>query len=340
MGGASRGERAGRVSPAGPAAGGAADRRRGTLFVFEDDPPARPRWFCHWDGVSAPGFENLDDAVSWGLERARTVIVRTLGSVLYWAGDRPSDGRDYDLDGGLRAWPPSAAERRAIDAAHEAAAAAARADSAARDAYEYARLGWLLEHAPELAECESAQECVVKRPGDGQWIEFEELDPGGTVCGARCQGAGPYGFGSAARALAAASGLAADDRWVAAVCAALARERTWTRRGRRSMLVVKQASGEMFHATATENRQSILRHGLDWRQMGTAAGIAGSREPELPAVFLCESREEIDFFTRMSRLPADIWAVRVDGLWVENGPHGWMILPEPVPPERLRLLQG
>lgn len=50
---------------------------------------------------------------------------------------------DYDLEGGLRAWPPSAAERRAIDAAYEAAAAAARADSAARDAYEYARLGWL-----------------------------------------------------------------------------------------------------------------------------------------------------------------------------------------------------
>jgi hypothetical protein len=55
---------------------------------------------------------------------------------------------------------------------------------------------------------------------------------------------------------------------------------------------------------------------------------------------LCERREETGFFTRMSRLPADIWAVRVDGLWVESGQHGWMILPEPVPPERLRLLQG
>jgi len=87
----------------------------------------------------------------------------------------------------------------AIDAAYEAAAAAARADSAVRDAYEYARLGWLLEHVPELAECEPAHECVVELPGDGQWIEFEELDPGGTVCGARCQGAGTYGFGSAAR---------------------------------------------------------------------------------------------------------------------------------------------
>jgi len=341
MAGAGGGERAERVSQAGPEAGGTADRRRGTLFVLEDDPPpTRPRWFCHWDGASAPGFESLDDAVSWGLKRARTVIVRTLGSGFYWAGDRPSDWRDYDLEGGLRGWPPSAGERQAIDAAYEAAAAAARADSAARDGYEYARLGWLLEHVPELAGCEPVHECVVERPGDDQGIEFEELDPGGAVCGARRQGAGAYGFGSAAQALAAASGLAADDRRVAAMCAALARERTWTRGVRRSRLVVQEAAGEMFHATSTENRQSILRHGLDWRQMATVPGIAGSREPELPAVFLCESREDIAFFTRMSRLPVDIWAVRVDGLWVESGPHGWIILPEPVPPERLRLLPG
>jgi len=333
------GERDERVSFAGPTAGEEGDRRRGTLFVLEEDPtPTDPRWFCHWDGAFAPRFESLDDAISWGLERARTVIVRTLGPVFYWAGDRPSDWRDYDLEGGLRPWPPSAAERRGIDAVYESAAAAARADSAARDAYEYARLSWLLEHVPELAECEPAHECLVELPGDDQWIEFDELDPGGAVCGARRQGAGTYGFGSAAQALAAASGPTADDRWVAAVCAALARERTWTRRGRRSMLTVKQARGEMFHVTATENRQSILRHGLDWRQMGTAPGIAGSREPELPVVFLCESHDETGFFAGMSRLPADVWAVRVDGLWVESGPDGWIIVPEPVPPERLRLL--
>ena len=84
------------------------DGRRGTLFVLEDDlPPTRPRWFCHWDGTFAPGFENLDGAVRWGLERARTVIVRTLGGLFYQAGDRPADSEDYDLEGGLRAWPPS-----------------------------------------------------------------------------------------------------------------------------------------------------------------------------------------------------------------------------------------
>ena len=95
----------------------------------------------------------------------------------------------------------------------------------------------------------------------------------------------------------------------------------------------------MFHATAQENRRSILRHGLDWRHMGTAPGIAGSRSPSCLAVFVREP-DEVGFFTQMSRLPADVWAVRVDGLWVESGPDGWIILPEPVPPERVRLVAG
>lgn len=223
--------------------------------------------------------------------------------------------------------------------AHETAVAAEHADSVARDAYEYARLGWLLEQVPGLAECEPAHECQIELPDGEPWIGFEELDPGGAVCGAWRHGTGAYGFGSAGQALAAASGLAADDRWVAAVCAALVRERSW-RMGRRPALLVKEGSGEMFHVTATENRRSILRHGLDWRRMGAAPGVAGSREPELPAVFLCESLDDTGFFTQMSRLPADVWAVRVDGLWVETGPHGWIIVPEPVPPERLRLLPG
>ncbi len=317
------------------------DKRRGTLYVLEDDPPAtRPRWYCHWDGGSAPGFEIVEDAVSWGLKRARTVVVCTLGTVFYWAGDRPADWGDYDLEGPPRTWPPSAGERRAIDTAYAAAVAADRADSEARAAYEDARLSWLVEHVPELARDEPAHECLIELPRDERSIEFEELDLVGAVCGARCQGTGAYGFGTADQALAAAGAPAVDGRWIAAVGAALARERTWTHSGRRSMLVVKEASGEMFHATAQENRRSILRHGLDWRHMGTAPGIAGSQEPELPAVFLCESLDEVGFFTQMSRLPADVWAVRVDGLWVESGPDGWIILPEPVPPERVRLVAG
>jgi hypothetical protein len=195
-----------------------AGKRRGTLYVLEDDPPGtRPRWYCHWDGASAPGFENLDDAVSWGLERARTVVVRTLSTAFYWAGDRPSDWGDDDLEGPLRAWPPSAAERRAIDTAYEAAVAAEQAESAARAAYEDARMSWLREHAPEFAGRESAHECSIELPGEERSIEFEEFDLAGAVCGARCQGTGTYGFGAADQALAAATALAADDRWIAAV---------------------------------------------------------------------------------------------------------------------------
>ena len=188
------------------------DKRRGTLYVLEDDPPAtRPRWYCHWDGGSAPGFEIVEDAVSWGLKRARTVVVCTLGTVFYWAGDRPADWGDYDLEGPPRTWPPSAGERRAIDAAYAAAVAADRADSEARAAYEDARLSWLVEHVPELARDEPAHECLIELPRDERSIEFEELDLAGAVCGARCQGTGAYGFGT--RRSGAGRGRRSRRRW-------------------------------------------------------------------------------------------------------------------------------
>jgi hypothetical protein len=58
-------------------ASGAAGGRRGTFWVLEDSPPAtRPRWFCHWDGADAPGFESVEEAVACGLSRAVSVIVR------------------------------------------------------------------------------------------------------------------------------------------------------------------------------------------------------------------------------------------------------------------------
>jgi len=74
-------------------------------------------------------------------------------------------------------------------------------------------------------------------------------------------------------------------------------------------------------------------------QCPPACGIAGSPEPELPAIFLCEDRGAISFFTMMARTTTDIWGVRVDGLWTENGPDGWIIIPEPVPRSRLHLVE-
>jgi hypothetical protein len=312
--------------------------RRGTLYVLEDDlPPTRPRWYCHWDGDSAPGFESVEEAVVWGLARARTIIVRTLGTVFYWAGERPADADDYD---DLRAWPPSAEERRQIDTEYDAALAAVQEDDAARQAYERERERWLVAHAPELVERGPTHVCLVFLPEDeNACIEFEELDPKGDVCGARRQGGGSFAFGAMEQALAAASGRPIDDPWISAVCAALGRERNWTSTSRRSMLEVRAGDGEVFHVTAAENRESIHRYGLDWRQMTATTGIAGSREPELPAIFLCESLAETIFFTEMASVPTDVWAVHVNGLWIESGPDGWLILAEPVPPERLRLVE-
>jgi hypothetical protein len=64
--------------------------------------------------------------------------------------------------------------------------------------------------------------------------------------------------------------------------------------------------GVLAHATAAVNRDSITEFGLDWNRMGAAQGIAGSRCPELDAVFF-DHVETIEFFTRMSRQPCDVW---------------------------------
>jgi len=120
--------------------------------------------------------------------------------------------------------------------------------------------------------------------------------------------------------------------------AALEGERGW--RERRPQLSVTLGTGARFHVTASVNRESIATHGLDWRRMGTAPGIANSRwKPELPCVLLCHDGENPEFFILMGRQPCDVWAVQVDGLWLESGPVGWDLLPAPVPPERLSLVE-
>ena len=95
----------------------------------------------------------------------------------------------------------------------------------------------------------------------------------------------------------------------------------------------------MFHVSAAANRDSILQHGLDWRRMGASGGIAGSRSPELPAIFLCDGRPDVDFFLRMARWPCDLWAVNVDDLWIENGPSGWLVVPQVIAADRVRLAE-
>jgi len=272
--------------------------------------------------------------------------VRTIAGPCYWVGGAPANWDDEY--GELRPWPPSSDERSEIDASYERALAKVREEEAARAAYEEARGRWLAEHAPHPADAGTvAHECLLfMEEREATPIEFEELSADGGLCGARRSGGpGACGFGSAEQAIAAASSRAPADPWVQAVCRALVSERAWERRGRRLMLLVARGEDEMFHVTAASNRDSIRRHGLDWRRM-TAPGIAGSPDPELPGIFLCSRLEYASGFLRMARVPSHVWAVDVAGLWLEGDPGGdsggssaWMILPQAIGPERVRLIE-
>lgn len=181
---------------------------------------------------------------------------------------------------------------------------------------------------------------VVPGEGDEACIELVELDRDAGVWGGSRAGR-PDAFGTVTEVLALLSSRPDDDTWVAEVAAALDRESRWGSAGgwRRPFLEVFLGSGRMFHVTAAVNRDSIRRYGLDWRRMAAAPGIAGSTHPELPAVFLCDEREEIGFFLNMAGTPTDVWAVDVDGMWVETGPSGWWIISQPIGCDRLTLLE-
>ena len=174
-------------------------------------------------------------------------------------------------------------------------------------------------------------------------FELEELDAEGTICAVCLPGGRGSAFGTTEEVVAQATELSIDDPWVVEVGLALARERGWkaidSHWGRRNSLEVRIGHGQMFHVSASANRESILRHGLDWRRMGPATGVAGSRSPELPGIFLQESAHD-DFFVRMAAFQTDIWGVLVDGRWIESGPSGWWFVAEPVEPERLKLLRS
>jgi len=220
----------------------------------------------------------------------------------------------------------------------------------ARAAYEEARDEYLTQTGREPGADGVYHEILLLWDEDFEAaIEFEELSADGTVCGAHRVPTGTFAFGSALDVIAATAD-SAPTGWVSAVCAALARELSWETEwgtGRRSMLLVVRGTGTMFHVSPSANRESILAHGLDWRLMGEERGIAGSVAPELPANFLCASPEDAEFFLGMARMPADLWAVDVAGMWLEGDPGSsgggganWLLLPEPLPPGRLRLLEG
>jgi hypothetical protein len=173
-------------------------------------------------------------------------------------------------------------------------------------------------------------------------VELERLDEAGLEWLA--VGAGGDAIGALAEVLPAAVGSGGDADWIAAVIAAIERELALSA-PQRSQLLVIRATGTWFHATFAENRESIMRYGLDWRRM-TGPGIAGSAAAEWPGVFLCSDLADAHWFARMGRRDVvDIWAVELDGVWLEGDPgadggggDNWMICPEPISPRQLRLV--
>jgi hypothetical protein len=86
----------------------------------------------------------------------------------------------------------------------------------------------------------------------------------------------------------------------------------------------------LFHVTSSLNRESIQAHGLDWRRMGAARGIAGSSAPEQAGCFLCLNEFEMEWFVKTINTtggPVDVWAVDgVDEKDLVESPEGALLL--------------
>ncbi|MGH7759608.1 MAG: hypothetical protein ACREN7_09880 [Candidatus Dormibacteria bacterium] len=182
---------------------------------------------------------------------------------------------------------------------------------------------------------------VVVQSAAGSFV-VQEVDPLGEMCIAYRSDGAALAKGTARSVVATASGLDPEDPWVSAVVCALERERGWRAAGsgwgRRGVLELQLGRGRMYHVAASANRQSIRKHGLDWRLMKDAPGVAGGTRPELPGIFLLADGKSEEFFARMARFPTDAWEVDVEALWLESGPGGWWLVSSPIGPERLALL--
>jgi hypothetical protein len=105
---------------------------------------------------------------------------------------------------------------------------------------------------------------------------------------------------------------------------------------------VNDRSDPYWHVTSSRNRQSILEHGLDWRRMAFAPGIAGSPVPEQEGCFLSAMEFDVEFFVRMNNTggPVDVWEVSgVDPDALRQSPEGFWYLPGAIAPRQLRLIR-
>lgn len=97
----------------------------------------------------------------------------------------------------------------------------------------------------------------------------------------------------------------------------------------------------MFHVSSVLNRTSIGTHGLDWRLMGAAPGIAGNQTPEVEGCFLCVDEFEAEWFAvtiNNTGGPVDIWEVRgIPESELVESPQGHSFFPGPIAARSLRL---
>jgi hypothetical protein len=313
------------------------------LTIVDADPPSQP-WVLS-TGNEFIWFNEIETATSEGLRIAKTVLVRIDG-LFFWMGQWTNEVAMYGDE--IAEGPPprellrSRQERYEMDRER-----LAREDEAAAS-YGSIRDDWLLENGLDsvIFECQILHPRCGWRQGyddPAEFIFFEEFGLEGSPCGARLHGRSDASFGTPDEVLTAMAGSRHFSEWVLRTRAALDRERRWCddpqigTSARRWLLEVYPLRGELFHVSSSVNRESIHQHGLDWRLMGAASGVAGSTRFELPAVFLDESFHGAEWFVDMARFPVDIWAVESGGLWGENGPDGWVIVPEPISPDRVRL---
>lgn len=314
------------------------------LRILDADPPSR-RWILS-TGDEFIQFDELEGAISHGLGIAQTVLVRVDGS-FFWMGRWTTEVTMYGDD--VTEGPPPRSLLRSREERYEMDQQQLARDDDAAATYESERDDWLLENGFDSV----LFQCQILHPRSGwrqryddpeEWILFEEFGPDGNPCGARLQGSGGATFGTPDEVLSAMAGTRHFAEWILRVRAALDRERSWCEDAqigistRRSSLEIYPLRGELYHVSSSTNRESIRQHGVDWQLMEAAPGVAGSTRFELPAVFLNESFGEAEFFVDMARFPVDVWAVEATGLWGENGPDGWVIVPEPISTERLRLV--
>lgn len=313
------------------------------LRIVDGDPPSRP-WILN-TGHEFIQFDELDGAISHGLGIAKTVLVRVDGS-FFWTGQWTTELTMYGDE--VTEGPPPRDLLRTREERYEMDQRRLAREDVAGARYESVRDDWLLDHGFDSV----LFQCQILHPRCGwrlHWddpeelILFEEFGPDGSPCGARLHESSDGIFGTPDEVLSAMAGSRHFSEWVLRTRAALDRERSWCGdpaigiSTRRWSLEVYPLRGELFHVSSSANRGSIRQHGLDWGFMGSASGVAGSTRYELPAVFLDESFEGAEWFVDMARFSVDVWAVDTVGLWGENGPDGWVIVPEPISPERLRL---